>query len=93
MNCLTARFERIGGGTLRASLSRQFETDASLKKEFEAVATYNREFESSASLNRVFVCRVGFVCATSLADEDILWATDGMVLNVYGNKIYITVKS
>lgn len=93
MNCLTARFERVGGGTLRASYSRQFNASASLKKEFEGVATINREFDSSASVNRVFVCRVGFICTTSLGQEDVLWASDGMVFNVYGKKIYITIKS
>lgn len=34
----------------------------------------------------------GLVCTTSLGDEYILWGRDGIIFNVYGDKIYLTRK-
>ena len=93
MNCLTARAERVEGGALRVSFSRQFSGNASLLDRLVGAARRIREFVTGATLNREFVCRVGIVCETSFTNEDVLWASDGMVFNVYGEKIYITIKS
>ena len=93
MNCLSARFERIGGGTLRASVSRQFDGNASLLGGLVGVARRIKEFVTRASYTREFTCRVGIVCETSFGNEDVLWASDGIVFNVDGDKIYITLKS
>lgn len=93
MNCLSARFERIGGGTLRASVSRDFNVRASLVAGLVGFGTRIKEFVTGATLTREFTCRVGIICTTSIGDEDVLWARDGIVFNVYGDKIYLTLKS
>lgn len=33
----------------------------------------------------------GLVCGTDFGEEDVLWASDKMVLTVEGNKIYVTI--
>lgn len=47
----------------------------------------------TASARRVggMTARLGLVCATDLG-EYILWGRDGIVWNVYGDKIYLTKK-
>lgn len=50
-----------------------------------------REWSSEARIVREFTCYAGFVCGTGLnVDEDVLWASDGILLTVDGGKIYIT---
>ena len=93
MNCLTARAERVGGSTLRVSFSRQFSGKATLKDMLVGAARRIKEFVTGATVNREFVCRVGIICETSFTNDDVLWASDGIVFNVYGEKIYITIKS
>lgn len=48
--------------------------------------------ESAASIVRNFVCRAGFVCGTGLGN-DVLWASDEVVLTVDGDNIYLTKKT
>ena len=94
MNCLNARAERIGGGTLRASLWRQFVTKVTyIGDVLIGRARLVKEFQASAQYSRAFTCRVGLICSTGIRAEDVLWASDGIVLNVYGEKIYLTIKS
>ena len=47
----------------------------------------------TASARRVggMTARLGLVCSTDL-DEYILWGRDGIIFNVYGDKIYLTKK-
>ena len=93
--CLEATFERIGilvatferqGGRLAFSFSRQE----------GMIGTFHRvDPQLTATATRVGVakCTFGLVCSTSIGDEDVLWASDGIVFNVLGQKIYITKKS
>lgn len=93
MNCLTAKATRVGGSSLQASFIREFKATATRIGGFICNAIWGKTFTTSARFERDFTCRIGFVCSTSLGEEDVLWASDGMVFNVYGDKIYITVKS
>ena len=93
MSCLSASIDRIGGISCEASFSREFSFEAALKKEFVTEISYTPEFSTEVSFSRDFTCQIGFVCTTSFGNEDVLWASDGMVFNVYGEKIYITLKS
>lgn len=47
----------------------------------------------TASARRVggMTARLGLVCSTDLG-EYILWGRDGIIYNVYGDKIYLTKK-
>ena len=47
----------------------------------------------TASARRVggMTARLGLVCSTDLG-EYILWGRDGIIFNVYGDKIYLTKK-
>lgn len=44
--------------------------------------------EGKATVVRDFMCRFAFVCPTDLGEE-VLWASDQMVLTVDGGKIYL----
>lgn len=44
--------------------------------------------EGKAKAVREFTCRFAFVCPTDLGEE-VLWASDQMVLTVDGGKIYL----
>ena len=44
--------------------------------------------DGKATVLRDFSCRFAFVCPTALG-EDVLWASDCMVLTVDGGRIYL----
>lgn len=91
--CLEAVFSRIGG--LTASFSRRGgRLSCSVFKQhgtfsFERVDT---GFSATAIRTGGMRAAFGIVCTAGL-DDYVLWATDGMVLNVYGEKIYLTRKN
>ena len=90
--CLEAIFTRIGkltasfskeGGRLSCSVFQQHGSFS-----FERVDT---GFTASATRLTGMRASFGIVCSVGL-DDYILWASDDMVLNVYGDKIYLTRK-
>lgn len=48
-------------------------------------------FEASVQRKGGLKASVGLVCSTDLG-EYILWGRDGIIYNVYGDKIYLTRK-
>lgn len=92
--CLEVAFRRIGG--LVGSFARQGER---LSAGFTRIGGIDCSFERVGSPLEVTFTRVGkmscafgLVCRTSIGDEDVLWASDGIVINKLGDKIYITRK-
>ena len=55
-----------------------------------AARRFGNGFENDyARRATTFTTRVGLVCTTGIGEEDILWASDQMVLTIEGNKIYV----
>lgn len=93
-SCLTAIIRRIGG-SLNASVSaRRDALDASVTKVggLDASVAYKGcGCKFSATRKGGLRASVGLVCTSSLG-EYILWGRDGIIFNVYGDKIYLTRK-
>ena len=93
MSCLQAAFSRIGGmtatfqkegGRLICSASREH-----CNFSFDRIET---GFDATALKKSGMTVSFGLVCTVGM-EEYVLWARDGMVLNVHGDKIYLTRKS
>lgn len=93
VSCLEAVFSRIGGltaafvrkgGELVCSVSGKHCTFG-----FDRIDT---DFKASVTKKSGMRATFGIVCTAGL-DDYILWASDDMVLNVYGDKIYLTRKN
>jgi hypothetical protein len=91
MGCLSVSLRRIGGITAEAS--RIGGMTASAKRVGGIAAKARRIGGIIASARRVggMTARLGLVCSTDLG-EYILWGRDGIIFNVYGDKIYLTKK-
>lgn len=88
--CLTALFTRSGGLTGAARRFGGGQGGASRVGDISASAIRTSGFENDyARRATTFTTRFGLVCTTGLWEEDILWASDQMVLTIEGNKIYV----
>ena len=92
VSCISAVFRRIGG--LSASFSRRGGLTAYAAKcgGIEATFCYRRtDFGCTAARTGGMSVSFGMVCTTGIG-EYILWGRDGIIFNVYGDKIYLTRK-
>lgn len=95
MSCLSVILSRIGG-PFSSSAARGAGGIATAVSRVGGIAsTAVRDGWCAMAMPRIgkSTFRMGLVCGTGLGDEDVLWATDGRVFNVYGDKIYITRKN
>ncbi len=89
-SCISAAFRRIGGMT--ASFGRTGRMSASaVRQEGVQVSCTLQRTGCACTSRRVggMAASFGIVCSTSLG-EYILWGRDGIIFNVYGDKIYLT---
>lgn len=90
MNCLDATLSRIGGFSASAALKGpRLGAVASLVSRI--VTGFSRtgdRVECSATRRGHMTVSFGLVCDTGFG-EQVLWASDQMVLTVDGNKIYV----
>lgn len=92
MSCLEAIFSRVG--KLTATFSRwgdRLHCSASRNPGVFGFERVNADFTATATRVGGLTATFGIVCSTGL-DDYILWASDGVVFNVYGDKIYLTRK-
>ena len=91
MSCLQVVIRRIGG--MVASSERMEDrlhcTATRIKGDF-GFERIDPQLTASARRVSNFHAYFGLVCGTDLG-EQVLWASDQMVLTVEGNKIYVTV--
>lgn len=90
MNCLDSSFSRIGG--ISSELEREgdrIECEATRVGGLDGSATRIGGISfSSATRIKQFSVMFGLVCGVDLGDE-VLWASDQMVLTIEGNKIFV----
>ena len=88
--CLTALFTRSGGLTGSAQRFGGGQGEAFRVGNISAAAIRKGGCENDyARRATTFTTRFGLVCTTGIGEEDILWASDQMVLTIEGNKIYV----
>lgn len=90
LSCLQAVFRRVGGmeGSFEREEDRLHCTFSRIGGDF----SFRRvDTPLSATATRVgnFHAYFGMVCSTGLGSDDVLWASDQMVLTIEGNKIYV----
>lgn len=92
LSCLQVVIRRIGG--MVASSERKEDrlhcTATRIKGEF-GFERVDPQLTASARRVGNFRAYFGLVCSTGLGEEDVLWASDQMVITVTGDKIYVTV--
>lgn len=92
LSCLEAVFRRVGGmtGSHERMGDRLHCTFSRTKGDF-SFQRVDAQLTGSAVRVGKMTAMFGLVCRTGIGDEDVLWASDQMVLTVEGNKIYVTI--
>ena len=94
LSCLDVAVRRIGAlvGTFTRQGGRLAVSFYKVEGMIGTVSRIDQRLTASATRVGAARCSFGLVCTTSIGDEDVLWASDGIVFNVLGQKIYITKK-